>query len=270
MRRTLSRQKLRETPLVHVLAQVRFSHLFDLRDRIPSLKAQLGTIGFPRYQESQIHNIIVEGQTEPVAKVQVSERWDFLDATKTRGVVLTPDFLLLHTNLYDSFEEFAATMAKVLDAVGGTTGAPFVERIGLRYVDLVQPREGETVAEYLKAGLIGYPVSDVPELGIGLSLSRTETRVVTNAGQLAIRCFQRNDGSFLPPDLWPTVLEYPTELRQGAIVTILDLDHSASTAFNFNSPEILRVLVELHDGTDIAFRGAVTPHALTIWGQEIV
>jgi uncharacterized protein (TIGR04255 family) len=270
MKRTLPRQRLQATPLVHVLAQVRFSHVFELAKRIPDIKTKLEAADFPRYQESQIQNIIVIGQGEPAAKIELAERWDFLNATKTRGVVLTPDFVLLHTNLYDTFEQFADTLQNVVDIVGAAAGAPFVERVGLRYVDLIQPRESETSGHYLKAGLVGYPVDEIPALGGTLSLSRTETRIVTKIGQLSIRCFQRNDGTFLPPDLVPTVLEYPTVLPPGVVLTILDIDHSAATGFPFNRSQIMDLFAELHDGTDIAFRGAVTPHALAVWRQEFV
>lgn len=269
MKRTLPRQRLHATPLVHVLAQVRFSRVFDMTARIPDIKTKLAA-DFPRYQESQIQNIIVVGQAEPSARIETAERWDFLNATKTRGVVIAPDFLLLHTNLYDTFEQFSTMLEMVIGVVGDVAGSPFVERVGLRYVDLIQPNDGESPGHYLKPGLVGYPVDEIPALGVKLSLSRTETRVVTKVGQLSIRCFERNDGTFLPPDLVPTVLEYPTEPPRGIILTILDIDHSATTGFPFNRSQIMDLFAELHDGTDIAFRGAVTDHALAVWRQESV
>src|SRR5205823_1696015 len=113
MKRTLPRQRLYATPLVHVLAQVRFSRVFDMAARIPDIKAKLAG-DFPRYQVSQIQNIIVAAQVEPAARIETAERWDFLNPTKTRGVVITPDFVLLHTNLYDTFEQFSATLEMVI------------------------------------------------------------------------------------------------------------------------------------------------------------
>lgn len=255
---------------MHVLAQVRFSRVFELAERMGAIKAKFEEAGFPRYEESQIQSILFGfGGSEP-AKVQATQRWDFLDATKTRGVVLTNEFVLLHTNLYDCFEEFSQKFDQVLKVIGETAGTPFVERIGLRYVDLIQPRKGETASDYLKPGLVGFPVNEVPELQATVAISSTETRIVTSVGQLAIRCFQRNDGSFLPPDLWPSVLHYPPGLPPGVVVTILDFDHSAVTGFPYNAEHIIDVLGQLHDGADIAFRGAVTPHALTTWGQELI
>lgn len=266
IKRSLPRQRLKRSPLVHVLAQLKYTPVFDTADKIPAVQTQLAALGFPRFQASRIQSVVLTGGEAP--KVDVNDRWDFLDRERRVGVVLTRDFVLLQTNRYDDFEAFGTTFRDVASIVGDVVGPSFVDRMGLRYVDLVRPEESETIDQYLQPGLIGYRQPDGPGRVFRAALSHTETRGITSVGQLSIRCFQRNDGAYLPPDLWPPVLRYDIKAAPPEILTILDFDHFTSDGCEYEVDPILTALGALHDAVDRAFRGAVSEYAFRRWERE--
>jgi uncharacterized protein (TIGR04255 family) len=59
------------------------------------------------------------------------------------------------------------------------------------------------------------------------------------------------------------------QLRPDERVTLLDIDHYCElrkTPMEFSISATMDLLWRLHDNTDLAFRAAVTEHALTEWG----
>src|SRR3989442_7935401 len=95
--------RLARPPLVHVLAQVRFAPVLAIGQSIPSIQQKLKDLGFPRFEKSQIQNIVLSG---PTPKVDFLERWDFSDREKRAGVVLTQDFVVLQASNYSTFQDF--------------------------------------------------------------------------------------------------------------------------------------------------------------------
>src|SRR5262249_31530050 len=100
---------------------------------------------------------------------------------------------------------------------------------------------------------------------------RIEQVGTTDAGTLAVRVYQRNDGGFLPPDLEPGKLEHADPgLAKGEKVVLLDIDHYAESeklATDFSLRDTLDLYWRLHHNTDLAFSAAVTEHARKAWGK---
>ena len=85
---------------------------------------------------------------------------------------------------------------------------------------------------------------------------------------LVVKCLQHNQ-EILPPDLLPSSLSYGITLRQGEVVTLLDFDHFATKANEFDPKYVVVAKSgELHDALDLAFREAVTDEALIRWGKK--
>jgi uncharacterized protein (TIGR04255 family) len=269
MKRTLPSQRLARSPLVHVLAQVRYSPVFKIGDSIISIQERLKEVGFPRFEKSQLQSVVIsDGQDVHLDRM---DRWDFLDKAKMRGVVLTRDFVVLHTNKYSVFDEFRSTLQAILDVLASTIELNVVERTGLRYVDLVRAAPGESLAEYVEPGLMGFPFSQMKEIGnTSLGVSRTESVAKTDSGLLTVRSLQTNSGQFLPPDLLPTVLEYDLAIPHGEWVVILDFDHFTTEPSDFSAAAVIETMDGLHDPLDVAFRRAVTQQAMTRCGQQLV
>jgi uncharacterized protein (TIGR04255 family) len=175
----------------------------------------------------------------------------------------------VHVSRYSSFDFFCSSLQYALDTVHSVVTLGLIDRIGLRYVDVVRPSEGEELGQYLHPGLLGLNDADV---GVRRSIRMSVFQGETEAGTLLFRLAQRNDGGFLPPDVEPSPLSHEQpDVQPGEIVTLLDFDHFrefTKEPLDFSTDIVLRHLGRLHDNTDLAFRAAVTEHALSAWGAE--
>lgn len=228
---------------------------------LPDIQEQLRHKGFPRYIRGQVQELLVQPDTPP--KFNVTDRFEFQDKDESVGIVLTPTSLAVQTNRYSRFEDFEDIVATALIVVNRVLNLTLVERVGLRYVDLVRLSAGETFADYLNPGLLGI---DPNVVGVKTWRSRYESLGVTELGNLVVRCSQSEQ--ILPPDLFPTTLRYSTTLAPGEVVTLLDFDHFVESSDDFDTRKVVGLVGELHDAVDLAFRGSVTPSALVRWGNE--
>jgi uncharacterized protein (TIGR04255 family) len=251
---------------VYVVAQVRFSAVESIPKYIPAIQ-DVFRKEYPRFVKGEMRNLRLSPASLP--EVSVVPRFEFQNKEKTCGIVLQSDSVAVHVSRYSSFDLFCSVLKYALDTVHSIVTLGLIERIGLRYVDVVRPSEGEDLSQYLHAGLLGFNDADV---GVRGSIRMSVYQGETDSGTLLFRLAQRNDRGFLPPDVDPSPLYHDQpEVRQGEIVTLLDTDHFrdfTKEPLDFSTEVVLQYLWRLHDNTDLAFRAAVTPYALNAWGAE--
>jgi uncharacterized protein (TIGR04255 family) len=265
MNRTLPALYLEKCPLVLVLAQVRISSIQKMEDFIPEIQEKLRKTGFPRFKRLDIQELTLV----PTPSVALAKRWIFSNKEENLAVVLHPDFVVLETASYQNFDTFIRCLDQVLQILSEVTQVQLVERLGLRYVNLIRPQFPDTFATYLNSGIVGIDAQE--KMGIKHSLSRFESVNETPFGKLIIRLSQNDRRQFLPPDLVDHVLHYDLELSEKEVVALLDIDHFSETPReDFSVSRITEKMWNLHDYTDQAFRSAVTSTALERWGSKEV
>jgi uncharacterized protein (TIGR04255 family) len=257
--------KLRRPPLVHVLAHIGFSPVVALKDQLAPLQTVFKDLGYPRFSQSEVPNITIVSGTAP--SIQMKWRWDFLDREKTSGIVMTEQSLVLLTTAYTTFSAFSAELEHALRAIEPMTQRTVMDRIGLRYVDHVRPRQFEHVEEYVSAELLGFTFQRVPLPEGGSRAFRVESLAQSALGTLAVRCFRLPAGQALPPDLWPSPLEFPGHATAGDVVA-LDFDHFAQPSIDFDVLRILQTTADLQETASSAFKSAVTELALKRWNED--
>lgn len=198
-------------------------------------------------------------------ELRTTVQWVFSNKDQSKAVILAPDFVVLETSRYTIFDDFSQDFKQVLEILGEVTEASLAERLGLRYVDLIRPTTPDDFATYIKPGLLGL---DDEGLGVNRSLFRFEQRGATDAGTLVIKLLQSDNGAFLPNDIDGSHLEFGLSLEEGEKVGVLDIDHFSQASRDYDAQSLILQLWELHDCTDRAFRQAVTPEALQLWGAE--
>ena len=217
---------------------------------------------YPWFQHSKVQELMLQAQAVPT--VNFSDRYEFLQRDKRTGVVLTSNSIAFHTNKYSSYETFEEELEKALNAIQDSVGIGLVERIGLRYVDLVKLGPNETWTDYFNPGLLGL---DRASLGVSQWISsQFVSQGRTELGVLVVRYTQSETP--LPPDLHllPVSLTFPGDLlNPGEVGTILDFDHYSELTCDFELEPVISAIGNLHDNVDRAFRNAVTPAALRKW-----
>ncbi len=264
MKRSRPPLKLHKSPLVMVLAQVRISHVAKMGDSIDDVQERLRRSGFPRFEEGRGHEIVLRPGLQP--EIREQPRWEFQNKERSAGIIVAQNAILLHTNSYETFDDFAKSLRLALEVVGDAVQPTLVERLGLRYVDLIRTDAGEQWTDFLKPGLHGIPPAAI---GMTEGLQRHETVGTTKVGQLVVRCVQSTDGGFLPADLWPTTLEYAKPpIPPGELATLLDFDHFTQVTRDYDVDQVMAAMWELHETLDVTFREATTDLAMKKWEAE--
>jgi uncharacterized protein (TIGR04255 family) len=249
---------LSRTPLIYVVAQVRFSAIMAMEKYVPEIQEKLRQ-KYPWFQRSKIQEFAFQAQGAP--NISFSDRYEFLQRDKRTGVVLMSNSVALHTNKYTSYEAFEQEFTSALGAIHESVGIGLVDRIGLRYVDLVRLGPNEAWSDYIKPGLLGL---DAASVGVSQWTSQSVWVGKTEVGALAFRYTQSE--SPVPPDLTPISLQYEGELlRPKEVGAILDFDHYSEATREFELEPVIGAVGDLHDNIDRAFRSAVTPAALRKW-----
>ncbi len=265
VRRSRPPLKLSNSPLLLALAQARISPVLQMQNYIPAIQERLRRIGFPLFSEALMQEIVLGPGLPSPGSVVTRSKWVFADKARTLAVVIAPEFITLQTAAYDTFDAFSEQLAAVLDPISEIVGIELSERVGLRYVDYVQPRADDTLADYLAAGLVGL---DPAMAGVRSQRSVYLAQGPTSVGQYSFR-LTRSEGAFaLPPDLQPSDVQVSPVGSPGAHA-VLDIDHFFVATQPFKSDNIIQILWDLHDVVDGLFRSAITPHALQVWQAEL-
>jgi uncharacterized protein (TIGR04255 family) len=261
-------KRLRNSPLVHVLAQAQFSPVLDIADSLKAVQAGLRPLGFVKLQSGQFQQFQIQIQDGAPPKIESHPRWEFVNRDDTLSLVLSDTFVSLQTSRYSDFPDFSQTKMKVLDVLAKVTNISWIERIGLRYVNLVRPDASEAYRDYLRAELLGFPMEEVIAGPTPQANFATQAFAVTAIGTLVVRSYQLPSGQFVPPELQPNSLKYSERFQSAGNVAALDIDHFVQKGFEFTSAEVIAMLGALHDLAKSTFKRAVTAHALERWGPE--
>jgi uncharacterized protein (TIGR04255 family) len=248
---------LSRTPLIYVVAQIRFSAIMAMEKYVPEIQEKLRH-QYPWFQHSKIQELLFQGQSP---NISFTDRFEFLQRDKRTGIVLTSNAVTLQTNKYTSFELFEQEFSDALCAIHERVGLGLVERIGLRYIDLIRLGENERWSDFLNSNLLGL---DPTTVGVSGWMYQSISVGKTEVGTLAFR-HTRSENP-VPPDLNPITLNYEEELlRSKEIGAVLDFDHYSEATREFEVKTVMNALGDLHDNIDRAFRSAVTTAALRKW-----
>ena len=253
-------KRLLNAPLVYVLAQVRTTPILKIADFVPEIQERLRK-EYPRLNQQTTQALSFSpGATTPT--IDNLHRWEFMDKAGTTGFILDNASLVLHTTDYPTFEPFIERLREGLTVLGEVVGISLVERLGLRYVDLIQDENGAEIDKYVPESLRGIPLDDV---SVDLAVTRTESKARTAVGQINVKYVQHAEGTALPADLMPLSLTFTKIPAKGKLFAHLDIDHFQTESIDFIPEDIVQRMWSLHDGTSKVFKAAVTGHALSKW-----
>jgi uncharacterized protein (TIGR04255 family) len=263
MNRTLPPLKLSKSPLVLVLCQVRFAPIMAMSEYFPRIQDKLRLNGYPLAKKA----VIQEGVFTPAGATSVKrERWQVQDKGASRSVLVTENFIVFQTVAYSVFEDFVRELSLAVDTLATEVKQLLIQRVGLRYVDLVRSRTGESWTEFVQPGVQGLKSDTFLE---GTQSQLYQSVANTSAGTMIVRLFQNREGQVLPPDLGDADDLKPRldpAIAPNELLTLLDLDHFSTHQIEYEKGWVEQQAWQLHEGLDRVFRKSlVTPKALEVW-----
>lgn len=264
VKRTLPPLQLTHSPLILVLAQVRMTPVLRMESYIPDIQDRLRKNGFPKVRRRMMRT---ETQDPQGRTLQVEERadWEFVSKGDQVALAVSENGIAMITSNYTSFDDFAGQLEDCLNIVHEIVAISGVERLGLRYIDLIEPTAEKPLSHYLSPQILGLSLDGLGDRVANMS----ETVLNTGSHQkLVLRCVERPKGVVLPPDLLPVGVKLKKDLKSNVSFGILDSDHYVEfndEPMEFGTVDVLNALSGLHDALDQSFRKAVTPQALEEW-----
>jgi len=237
---------------------------------IPAIQEEFRRHGFPIERAGKVKQLIFG----PAGGVPVQEddrhRWEYRTKDETWTVLVMEDTVVLQTTSYDRFENFAEKLLHAVETVLTETEHDkfgVVERVGLRYVDLVQPREGEDYRFYLRPGFHGVADEVFKDGSHRLHVESTgKTSVGDMEGKMVVRVVQNDRGFSLPPDLVGGAPKHHSRAREGELVTLVDMDHYIEGNFEPDAEWVVASAYSMHDHlVETLHDHVVTKEAIEAW-----
>jgi uncharacterized protein (TIGR04255 family) len=252
----------RNPPLAYVVAELIISPYYSIGSAIPGLQDTLRS-AYPRTVEVQ--ELVLDAN----APVGPQQAWRLISADLHHGVQIGPRAIALHATSYIDSKDFLGRWSAVLSAIAAADLGAFVERAGLRYVDLIVPTGGANPSAYLAPGLQGVPLPDGGDLKNAMWVTGFEVDgCVVHARTAA----PSPEGALLPPNFNALPLRKPKimidgEERKGEKLPLgfIDVDCIADLQEVFDSTRLSERFVSMQRLTSKTFKSLLSETALREW-----
>lgn len=263
-------QGMKFAPVYFTIVQARFNPILSLDSYAPQIQEKLRKAGFPDFQKAMktTLNIPAAGlqPDQSVSQGPLSQTllYVFGDMERTSIFLLEPGALSFQTTHYDVFETLLSSFRKGLEAVEEAVSLSYTDRIGLRYLDAVFPKTGETLRDYICPGLLGLAEGFQDD---GLTYAFSENLTRQQGINVRLRAIIHDGKVEFPPDLLPLTLGLDERFAKlQGLHAIMDTDGWFESREKFSLENVLQQLGRIHQEIDKTFRASVTENALKVWG----
>jgi uncharacterized protein (TIGR04255 family) len=250
----------RQPPLAYVVAELVISPYYSMAAKVPGLQDRLRST-FPKTIEAQ--EIVVD-----VVKPSAQPLWQLVSADQKHGVQLSTRSISLHATSYVNSAELMSRWADVLDAIHEANLGAFVERAGLRYIDLIVPTADRSPAEYVAAQLQGIAPDGARPTGSMWAAAFQFDGAIVNlrAGAPAPA------GLLLPPNFNAMPLHKPQvmadaeqSLKAERAIGFIDTDCIRELNRVFDAAELIGTYTDMQKLTSRTFKTALSELAKKEW-----
>jgi uncharacterized protein (TIGR04255 family) len=262
--------KLKRAPVYFTVAQIQFNPIEEMGNYLNTIQPAFRRLGFTDFKPQAFQRIVfpfstAEGGNAVPPSIASQSRYSFGNIDGTESFVLETNSLAFQTTSYDVFETFSEKFLEGLKIIHSAIELSFVERIGIRYLDAVQPTKNETLADYLTSEVLGLSekLSGLP------AHSESVTVMNDDVGQLLSRVIITSGKIGFPMDIAATAPKINSRFTDGeGRHAILDTDSSYAQRFAFGIEEVTKRLKALKLKITQSFDATVTAHAKKSWDQK--
>lgn len=262
--------KLANAPVYFTVAQVRFNPVLNLDGYLPAIQDRMRAAHFPDFKRETFQRLVMsfgvaEGVEMPAPSLLPQARCSFGDISNTSVFLLENNALTFQTTAYETFPAFCKKFITGLAIVHEALHLDFTERLGLRYLNAVIPRAGETLGDYLITEVLGLANKFD---GHALSHSMSENVTANASGEQMVARVVILDGRVgLPADLTSFAQNINPRFTQSeGRHAIIDADAFHERREIFDLSKLESKLYRLHDDfIRHSFEMITTPHAMSAW-----
>jgi uncharacterized protein (TIGR04255 family) len=250
----------RKPPLAYVVAELVISPYYSMAAKVPGLQDRLRST-FPKTVEGQ--ELIVDG-----AKPSAQPVWQLFSADQKHGVQLGTRSISLHATSYINSADLMTRWADVLDAIHQADLGAFIERAGLRYVDLIVPNGDRSPADYLAQQLQGINLD-----GAKLTGSLWAAAFLFDGSTVNLRAgAPAPAGMLLPPNFNAMPLHKPQvmvdgekRIKEEKAIGFIDTDCLREVNQIFDAAQLVGIYADMQKLTSRTFKAALSAMANKEW-----
>lgn len=264
---------LNNAPVTYVLCKIDCGDLLSFESFLKQSQELFRKNGFPIFHDQIVKDVRI--QTEHGIKIEENEKhtYHFISGDYQDGIVVSGGSLFVQTRNYKDFSRFAELIKKAHEIYSSVTEMNLVRAIGLRYVDLIEPQNGNPLNFYLRDSVLS------PTFGEDTGIVPVEARMqhtyrTPMNSVLFLRVFAGKGHKVVPDDLIPMVEPlYTTAGKQqelskcSNLSALVDTDHfiQFQPMKQASSINVVDLLNQMHSYTSHLFCNTVTECALEEW-----
>lgn len=255
-------------PVYYALAQAHFNPVAAMARYVDQIQDRLRREGYPLFAPQKFMQLVLPGPGQPQEpQIQQAESWLMTRGDRTNGFILGPSTITYHTTHYQTHNQFIPELLLGLTAVHDAVSLDHVSRLGLRYLDAVLPRAGETTEQYLAGGLHGIDFDATRQHAMTESVFATDTGPLVPKGTLVVRVYRTVAPLGFPPDMLPTGLAIAPqfEIKEPREHATIDTDHYVEGRMPVELDKLNEQLLSLHGTIKSVFGATTTDHARSAW-----
>lgn len=263
--------RMTNAPVFYALAQVRFNTVMAMDRYVVEFQEWMRKNEFPELQRTVQAtfnlNLMVPSNEAGAAAIPPfgqQNQYRFSNMAQDTGFILDQTSLIIQATEYTDFDDFSAKFLAALTMIHESVKLSYTERVGIRYLDLVQPPLGGELPEFLERPFLGL----LGKIDRVLEHSFSETRTKKDGNVLVSRAIiqDRSGPLGMPPDLSPLTLKLADRFAKvERLHATIDTDCWYEGRDAFSIDQVARRLSDLHAEIGASFKAMVTPHALDFW-----
>ena len=259
--------QIKNPPLFCKLTAIQFNPVEKMGEYIGQIQDEFRKADYSDYSKSTAHGFKPNPVPEdPFNLEQVtSTRWLFANQSLSEVYIVDQTRLVFMTTDYKNSDDFLEKTLMGLSLLHEILHLDFIERVGVRTVDVICPSGDSAPNDYFNGLLDGFSPPDAADPLHKLS----ESAFLVGGGQLTCRAFQVKSGIAMPDDLTIEPLKADDKfVGYKGITATLDIDHFVKQRSSFEL-EILRERI-MHSHRIVAdmFYRSISTHAKQDWGVK--
>lgn len=255
-------------PLYYSLAQLVFNDIPSLEQYIPKIAEHMTSQKFTDYQQVEIDSVqfsVVQGG-EAKLRSSKKQQWNFFNKSKKSVFCLSTNTLIFATVEYQGRDHFAKEIIDGIAAINKIAKLDFIDKIGVRHIDLLIPSSGKTPLDYINSQLHGVQVDSLKRVN-----QTTESVYTINEKQWVVcrtmlRAF--SEGIIDPESfmgLIPLNVNTKFNIASTQEIICLDIDAFIQERMDFDLDVIKSNLTNLRISMEPIFINSVSNMALEQW-----
>jgi uncharacterized protein (TIGR04255 family) len=156
---------LPSAPLVRTIAQIKFPHLTQFSVNEDAVASSVAAVLAEHYPLMEVgHEVSVTITAEGVSENRSATRiWRLASGDRVWQISFSGNFVSIDTTKYVRRSDFAQRLADAWDALNRQVPVPYIERLGVRYINqMSDPEHLNRLPELLRPEVLGISMAQDP------------------------------------------------------------------------------------------------------------